>query len=259
MAEPRRSRVLTDSIARVGEKPQAKKVGEDAARRLAEMIIGQDIPAGTPLPPERELAETLGIGRGTTREALRILQIFGLLDSRTGRYGGPVVSRPNAANLSVALTLALHANGSTMIDVLEARATIEPHLAYLAASRATPEQIAAMRGTVEAMRQKSIDDRDFQQLATQFHDMVADAACSSVLSLLAAGLHSIAGGDSVGIAYGSRQIRGTADAHERIIDAIEARDSGLALQLWTRHLKEAETYWRKAYSKEITRSVEWTI
>jgi DNA-binding FadR family transcriptional regulator len=259
MSEPRRARVLNESIGPMAEKVQAKKVGEDAARRLAELIFNQQVPSGTALPPERELAETLGIGRGTMREALRILQIFGLLDSKTGRYGGPVVSRPDADDLSVALTLSLKANGATMLDVLDARAAIEPRLASLAAERVTPHQVTQMRESVAAMREKGVADREFQLLATRFHDMVADAAGSRVLSLLAAGLHSIAGGDSVGIAYGPRQIRGTADAHERIINAIEARDPELAAQLWQQHLGEAERFWRKAYPKEITRTVEWTI
>ncbi|MER7006081.1 FadR/GntR family transcriptional regulator [Dactylosporangium sp. NPDC000555] len=235
------------------------KVGEQAAKRLADHILANDITPGTALPPEKELAEMLGIGRGTMREALRILEIFGMLDMRTGRYGGPVVRRPDDNDLARALTLSFQANGSSMLDVMETRSFIEPHLASLAARRITVEQLEGLQATIDQMREPGITNETFQQLAREFHTLVAQAANSPVLSLLAVGLHKIGGGDVVGIAYGPVQVEGTAKAHERILSALTARDSERAAEYWGRHLREAERFWRKDFSNEAAAPVRWTL
>jgi len=146
-----------------------------------------------------------------------------------------------------------------MLDVLETRALIEPHLASLAARRITVDQLDALKATVKAMRAGHVTSDTFQALAREFHTIVAAAANSSVLSLLASGLHKIGGGDVVGIEYGPLQVESTAAAHERITAALEARDSELAADLWSKHLRDAERYWKKAYADESARPVSWTI
>ena len=235
------------------------KVGEKAAKRLADHILENEIAVGTVLPPEKDLAEMLGIGRGTMREALRILEIFGLLDIRTGRYGGPVVSRPNGDDLAKVLTLSFNATGASMLDVMAARMLVEPELARHAATRISSPELAELRQNIEAMRSETLTSSGYTRLAQEFHTLVSNAARSPVLSVLALGLHKIGGGDNVGIEYGPIQFGGTARSHSKIVDALDARDPELAAELWRRHLADAEKYWRKAFPQEAAQAVTWTI
>ena len=233
---------------------RAPKVGDSAARRLAEYIVSNSIPIGTSLPPEKELAESLGIGRGTMREALRLLETFGLVEMRTGRYGGAVVRRPDARDLGVSLTLAFYANGASMWDVLDARLAMEPTLARMAARRITSEDLEALRETVRNMRdQLEIQDR-FTAEAHRFHEIVFRAAEAPILSYLCSGLEKI-----TGITYAPPERLGTASAHEAIIKALDARDSDLAADLWEAHLTDAGEHWRRQFPERAANSVQWTL
>jgi DNA-binding FadR family transcriptional regulator len=245
----------------IGATPQARtaKVGEQAAKRLADQILTNDIPPGTVLSPERELAEMLGIGRGTMREALRILEIFGVVDMRTGRYGGPVVSRPDDDDIAKSLTLAFQAEGSTMLDVVETREIIEAHLVRLAARKITTDELERLDATTEAMRVEGLTSDAFQALAREFHSLVARAARSPVLRVFAAGLHKIGGGDVVGIQYGPLQIEHTARAHEEIAIALRQRDGELAAKLWSKHLEAAKRYWMRQFPDEVHQIIKWAI
>jgi GntR family transcriptional repressor for pyruvate dehydrogenase complex len=242
-----------------GPPTRAPRLGEQGARRLADYILNNEIAPGSSLPPEHELANMLQLGRGTMREALRILQIFGMLDMRTGRYGGAVVSRPDDGDIAKTLTLSFQASGSTMLDVMEARAFIEPQLARLAAQRILPQEVELLSSSVEKMLDGDITSHEFERLATEFHNVVARTARSPVLGLLASGLHYIGGGEIVGIHYGPAQVRGTAVAHRDIVAALESHDSELAAKLWSKHLETAEKYWRKNFPAEVTAPVVWTL
>src|SRR5262245_31222726 len=83
------------------------KTSERVARELATYIIDARLPEGAVLPVEREMLETLSISRATLREALRLLESWGLVEVRPGPKGGPVVRKPRVGELSRALTLLL--------------------------------------------------------------------------------------------------------------------------------------------------------
>lgn len=241
------------------ELPRSTKTSELAAHRLAKMIVDEKMEPGTALPTEKEMAERLGIGRGSMREALRIVETFGLLEIRTGRHGGPVVRMPDAGDLSVALTLGFFVKGISMDDVLDARIAFEPFLAELAAQRITPSELLGLRATVEAMRRERASERVYLTAARDFHDLVAEVAGQPVLSHLSAGLHRIAGGEGVGISYAEPSRLSTVSAHEEIIEALEARDGERAKQLWETHLISARKYWKKRFPENAQRPVEWTL
>src|SRR6202044_2703439 len=76
------------------------KQSELIAQYLASYIVDSDLPPGTTLPPEREMVQSLAIGRTTLREALRLLETRGVITIRSGRHGGPVVRRPDPRDLS---------------------------------------------------------------------------------------------------------------------------------------------------------------
>ena len=111
-----------------------RKRSEVIARELSQYIVDSGLTPGTMLPREREMLEQLGVGRTTLREALRILEIRGLLTIRSGPGGGPVVRTPQPSDLTEALTLILQFQRATMLEVLDARIWLEP----IAARMATP-------------------------------------------------------------------------------------------------------------------------
>src|SRR5262245_10166373 len=111
-----------DEAKEIGRAPRrAPKTSVLLAVDLVNHIVAEDYPEGTILAHEKEMADQLGVGRATVREALRLLESRGVVRIRSGPNGGPVVRRPRPADYAGALELALQFEHATVADVVRAR------------------------------------------------------------------------------------------------------------------------------------------
>src|SRR6266487_6303436 len=103
-----------------------------AAMMIAQRIVRDIVRSGmTPsdlLPPERVMLETYETGRGTLREALRLLEFQGVIALKPGPGGGPILMNPAAAHLASTLQLLMQLNQAPYRTLIEARAVLEPVL-----------------------------------------------------------------------------------------------------------------------------------
>jgi len=134
---------------------------------------------GDQIPPERELAERFRVSRTSVREALRALEMQGIIESRQG--GGTFVRSADTEALVPPLAAAILRGRREMAEVLEVRELIEPGLARLAAMRATPEAVAELEQTLERQRDAIAHDRPFVDEDTAFHYTLARAADNHIL------------------------------------------------------------------------------
>jgi DNA-binding FadR family transcriptional regulator len=242
----------------LGDKRSPKR-SEVVARELSDQIISANLAPGTQLDPEHEMLEHLGVGRTTLREALRLLETRGVLTIKSGPGGGPVVRRPRPSDLSESLTLILQFQGNTLLDVVEARRWLEMGIAELAASRATPELIAELREINQVLRddggehQETIVDQN-----AKFHSRISEASGNYVLHVFLETIISMSHGRTIGVTYGKRQVKGIADAHDEIVDALEKGDGEAAGEAMSEHLLAAQVYWKRRYSQIIQQPVEWS-
>src|SRR3954468_8843649 len=123
---------------------EVRKLSTALADSITAPILKTGLQPGARLPSEREMREQFGVGRGTLREALRVLEAEGLITVRSGPHGGPVVARPDANRLARLLILLLISWGTTLRAVYDVRIVLEPLAAGRAAESATPEQVDAM-------------------------------------------------------------------------------------------------------------------
>lgn len=233
------------------------KTSELIARDLAAHIVRNQLEPGTMLPTEREMVETFGVGRTTLREALRLLETRGVITIRSGPRGGPVVRRPRPSDLSEALTLILEFEGATLASVLQAREAIEPTVARLAADLVTPESLAVLQGTVDAMLGDLGNHDRFLEENMKFHNAISDISGNTVLRVFIETLKSIADGSMLGISYSPGRHRAVAEAHQRIIDALTGGDGAAAAEMMRLHLNEAGRYWRRNYGDLLSGIVHW--
>src|ERR1017187_3745309 len=118
--------------------------------QLLSYVVRGSWKPGDRIPPERELCQQLGIARTSLREALKAMELVGMLDSRVG--DGTFVC-PRSEFLSRPLLWAFTGTDHEELqEIMEARTIIEENLAGLAAQRATPEQIAEIGRAVQLMR-----------------------------------------------------------------------------------------------------------
>jgi len=209
------------------------------------------------LPVEKDMLETLGVGRTTLREALRLLESRGVLTIRAGPNGGPVVRRPRPADFSDALSLILQFEGASLADVWEARIGLEPTIAELAATRITDEQLAELDDSVAAILANTDQHDLFLNENQRFHETIARAAGSRVLNVMMETIRSIADGAVLGVQYSDRRRKAVAEAHDRISVALRKRDAPAAAAAMRQHVTEAGNYWEQKYPELYGRPVRW--
>jgi DNA-binding FadR family transcriptional regulator len=234
------------------------KTSERIARDIASHIVDNQLAPGTMLPTERDMIESMGVGRTTLREALRLLETRGVITIKSGPRGGPVVRRPRAADLGEALTLIMEFEQSSLGDVFEARVALEPTLARLAAARITDQQVAELQASVDAMMGDLVNHDVFLAENQRFHSLIADVAGNVVLTVFTETLKTVADGALAGVRYTPNRRRAVAAAHQGIVDALKAKDPVAAGSAMTRHLDEAGRYWTRKYGDLVSDAVRWT-
>ena len=159
---------------------QRTTLTEAAFDQLISHVVNGKWKAGDRIPPERELCQQLGIARTSLREALKALELIGMLDSRVG--DGTFVC-PRSEFLSRPLLWAFSgASDSRIQEIMEARTTIEESIATLAAERATPKSIKAIGAAVQMMRDNIARGESILDADMAFHIALAAAAENILLA-----------------------------------------------------------------------------
>lgn len=152
--------------------------------QIEHAIVSGEIPVGARLSSERDLMVQFGVSRPTVREALRILQSMGLLESKPGTRGGPVVLAPSAKNLSRSLRAMLGTDAMNLSELIEYRVMLEGTASQLAAFRHTTEQLGRMAAAIERMEAEAlVDGLSFTDADLEFHEAVWDASGNQVIRL----------------------------------------------------------------------------
>jgi GntR family transcriptional repressor for pyruvate dehydrogenase complex len=152
--------------------------------RIESQIVSGALSAGERLPPERELAELLGVSRPAVREALRVLEAQGAVRSQVGQGPGSGTTIDRLPSDALARLLRLHvALGSfPLADVIETRVTLERSMASLACRNARPRDLALMRAALLAMDEPEVSRETFNQLDIDFHLELAEAGGNRLMA-----------------------------------------------------------------------------
>ncbi len=125
---------------------------EQIAASIADAVLDGVFPPGSTLPPERELAEQLGVNRTSLRQGLARLQQMGLIETRHG--SGNVVKDPQAlTHPAVVEALVRKLGPEFLVELLEIRAALGPLIGRLAARRGGPEDADALRAALAAVEE----------------------------------------------------------------------------------------------------------
>jgi GntR family transcriptional repressor for pyruvate dehydrogenase complex len=151
----------------------------DICRKLLSQLIRGEWSEGERIPPERKLCEQLGVGRVSLREALKALEIMGMIETRLG--DGTFVCR-RSEFLSRPLLWAITGSDLTGAqELVEARQLIEVELAGFAAQRATAENLKVLRKQLDGMEASLANVKAFQEADIRFHLAIGEAAHNHVL------------------------------------------------------------------------------
>ena len=139
------------------------------------------------------MAAQYGVGRASVREAMRILELQGLVRVRPGKGGGPEVQHPGGRDLAEAMTVALQMQDTRFGVVSDAVAALGGTEAAMAAARAKGDRPfqKRLRDEVPGTLPADISDEDFLELSLRFHRLVREIAGNNVLAFMTDGLTHI--------------------------------------------------------------------
>ena len=160
------------------------KVAEKLALCILRDIVARALEPGAKLPPEAMMLKRYGVGRASLREALRILEVYGLIWMKPGPGGGPVVADVSSVDFGRTATFFFHAAGATLHDLVEARVYMEPLMARLATERLTEESAAALQRSLDR-EQATLDlpRGEWPFDSTRFHSVLDGMSGNRVMSL----------------------------------------------------------------------------
>lgn len=153
-------------------------------QRIENQIVTGALRAGERLPPERELAELLGVSRPAVREALRVLEAQGVVRSQVGKGpdSGTTIDRVPSDALARLLRLHVALGSFPLKDVVDTRVALERASVVLACRNARPQDLERMNGNLLSMEEPDIDRETFDQFDTDFHVALADAGGNRLMS-----------------------------------------------------------------------------
>jgi GntR family transcriptional repressor for pyruvate dehydrogenase complex len=229
--------VASESPARVGfEAISRNKVYQEVAKQL-ERRITEELQPGDLLPPERQLVQMLGVSRSSVRDAIRSLELKGLLEPRQGV--GTVVCSPSvtpANNLATALL----EKRRMVADLLDVRQMIEPPLAGRAALHATRDEIAEMEDILVRQEAKVGRGELGIEEDSAFHYTIALASDNTaVLKVVDVLMDLLRETRERSLQVEGRQEKSLA-GHRRILAALKRGDAAAAEAAMRRHLQEME-------------------
>lgn len=236
-------------------KPQ--KTAVLVAQRIAADIQRRGNKVGDRLPPEKVMLDEYQVGRGTLREALRFLELQGLISLKPGPGGGPVVEQPDGSGLAASLTLLLQFENASFRTILEARAGLEPIMTQLAALRCTEEQLAELKNNLDHMAEANDDEHLFLKLKGEFHDLISKASGNAIFVNLIDALAGILDGAAIGIELPAHRRLAVHKAHERIFDALAAHDPTAAAAAMRVHIDEFTRYAETKFPDALDSPVRW--
>ncbi|MGA2334530.1 MAG: FadR/GntR family transcriptional regulator [Terriglobales bacterium] len=228
----------TESPTRIGfEAISRNKVYQEVARQL-ERRIAEELKPGDLLPPERHLVQMLGVSRSSVRDAIRSLEMRGLLEPRQGI--GTVVCSP-AATPDNPLAAALLEKRKMVADLLDVRNMIEPPLAGRAALHISRDEIAEMEEILVRQEVKVRRGEVGIEEDSEFHYSIALASDNSaVLKVVDVLMDLLRETRERTLQVEGRQEKSLA-GHHRILSALKRGDAAAAEAAMRRHLQEVES------------------
>lgn len=212
-----------------------RKVAQHVIREVQRMVLSGEVRPGDRLPSERVWSERLAVTRQNVREALRVLEVLGLVERRP--RGGTYVSNREFEQAFLPILSRLRSDERVMADITELRRVLEPAVCALAAQRVNDESLADIRHAHEDLARSQEQGDDSFERAADFHLAIARATKNRAISALMTILTELIStwrGDA-------RQRLRSFDprpSRNAIVSALERRDPASAWAAMVTHLDE---------------------
>lgn len=201
---------------------ERSSVAEKVAKHLLDLVRSKNLKPGDQLPPERELASMMQVSRPSVREALRGLQILGVLKMRQG--GGIYVSSLDASDLLAPLQFLITLNVENVDALYESRLIIDARIGRLAAERMADADLLKLKNLLDVQKDLITDPLGFRVADSEFHRVIMESTRNPFLVQISSSLY-VLGMEYRRIAAETPGVTRQSYAdHQVIVAALAARD-----------------------------------
>lgn len=212
-----------------------RRAFEKICQNIRDELAAGKLRPGDKLPAERELAEQFGVGRSALREALRSLEIAGVIQLKKGVKGGAFVQSGDPTSLTRVMQDLVHLGAISLGDLTEARLLIQSGIVRLACERASAEDLEAIRRNIDATEEASRLGRhdERRNRIIEFYRLLALATHNEILTLLVDAITAIL---LRFLREVSDELPGLIAHRRRFFRYLEARDADKATRELENHL-----------------------
>src|SRR5918998_4775251 len=226
----------TDTPKPVIEPIRRVKLYEEVASRTRDLIVSGELRPGQALPSERKLAEQFKVGRAVIREAIRQLEVSGLVESRHG--GGNYVREVTVEHLVAPIASVLNGMSPLREELMDARLFFEPQIARAAAARATPEDLRLLEDAIRRQEERSANGQSGAEEDAEFHDLLARATHNTVVERVMGVLDSLLEDSHAWLFRSVQRSKISLEGNRRILAAVRRHDQEAAQKAMVDHLED---------------------
>jgi DNA-binding FadR family transcriptional regulator len=229
------------------------KTSERVALAIVQDIVVEGLHTGDRLLLEPAMMERYGVSRASLREALRLLEVQGLIHLKPGPGGGPLVGSVDPVNLARSATLYFRLGAATYDQVLEAQVMFEPICAELAARH--PDRRSEMEPYFDSALPS--DEAEYRHVTVGFHRAVYRLATNPVITLLTQAVTHIVTSHIV-TTMDPVELRPTImDEHATLARAIAAGHASRARRLMGEHFAAQHEHYRTHWPDQLSELIQW--
>lgn len=236
------------------------KAAEDTARAIVHTIVEDGLQVGEKLPSEAKMLDYYRVSRQSLREALRLLEVQGLIELKRGPGGGPVVAGVDAAHFGRMSSLPFHLVGVTYEELVEAWAFADGQLAALAARRVADEAVRTSLDLYLEVRPSApegVEIEEYVDLHSHFHHTLGGLCGNKALELTLTSFRLIFSHHLL-FELDPRRLGPVVEReHADIARAVLAGDEELSRKLSEDHVHTVANYYVDATGRSLDALVEW--
>jgi DNA-binding FadR family transcriptional regulator len=232
---------------------QGNRISVQIVQQIQDAIRSGRLKPGDRLPPERDLADRFGVSRVTVRDALRSLEVLGLIRIRVGATGGAFVTSPGTEIVGEGLINLMLLSSLEPEEIAEARLVLELGSVALAVARATDEDLEMLR-TMMREAHAALDDGTYERsMSVRFHLTIAQVARNKAITLFTDSFRGPLSMHAIRTREPQHAFSRTVKEHEAVVAAIERRDAHEAQLHMAEHLTRGTDMSRAAVRALIDR------
>ena len=217
---------------------QGQRLHEAIVQRFHELIQQGTLEHGAKLPAERALAEQLKVSRGSVREAIRTLELQGLVVSKQG--SGTFINTQSLSAVATLMTSSNRTSDAELHDIFEVRHLLEPQLAALAAQRATPEDVERLASILVEQQRQITEGETGVDADTEFHFALATATHNAALVKVVSAVEDVLRQSRDQSLQQPGRPQRSLDSHHEILEMVRTGDHAGARSAMEHHLTVVE-------------------